>query len=313
MKPKISLSTCWCSQRHQDGYAMACEMRDLGFDRIELSHGIRLSLVPGILRAVEEEVVKISSVHNFCPLPPGIHHAAPNIFTPSARDMREHQQWLRYTKATIEFTAQLGADRIVVHSGNLSFFWRSPGSRLKAYRKKHPGDAIRIDPEYRNLLEKVEKTLRKRMEPFVEQMVRSISMMLPIAAEHGVKLGLENREGIEELPMDDTFPFVFNLLNDAREVGYWHDSGHAKIKEQMGFLNHEAHLRENIDRLIGFHLHDVSRDGHDHQQLGTGVVDFKMLKSFIRPEHTLVLELSPRLRTAQVLDSKAFLEDLLAE
>ena len=32
---------------------MVEEMVSLGFKRIELSHGIRLSLVPGILQAVE--------------------------------------------------------------------------------------------------------------------------------------------------------------------------------------------------------------------------------------------------------------------
>ena len=51
-KPTLSLSTSWCSSRHTDGYAMAQEMAGLGFGHIELSHGIRITLVPGILRAV---------------------------------------------------------------------------------------------------------------------------------------------------------------------------------------------------------------------------------------------------------------------
>ncbi len=42
----------------------------------ELSHGIRITLVPGILKAVEEGVIKVGSCHNFCPLPTGITHAA---------------------------------------------------------------------------------------------------------------------------------------------------------------------------------------------------------------------------------------------
>ena len=55
---RLSLSTCWCSSRHSDGYEMVKEMTDLGFRRIELSHGIRMSLVPGILQAVEEGWLK---------------------------------------------------------------------------------------------------------------------------------------------------------------------------------------------------------------------------------------------------------------
>ena len=41
------------------------EIRDLGFEYAELSHGIRLSLMPGIFDAVDKGVIKISSLHNF--------------------------------------------------------------------------------------------------------------------------------------------------------------------------------------------------------------------------------------------------------
>lgn len=67
---------------------MLQEMADLGFEWVELSHGIKIVLVPGILKAVAEGVVKIASVHNFCPLPTGVMHAAPNHYMPSATDAR---------------------------------------------------------------------------------------------------------------------------------------------------------------------------------------------------------------------------------
>jgi hypothetical protein len=47
-----SLSTCWNSHRHTDGRALLREIRDLGFTHAELSHGTRISLMPGILDAV---------------------------------------------------------------------------------------------------------------------------------------------------------------------------------------------------------------------------------------------------------------------
>ena len=67
-----SFSTCWNSARHTDGRAMLREIRDLGFEYAELSHGIRISLMPGILEAVEAGEIKISTLHNFCPLPVGV-------------------------------------------------------------------------------------------------------------------------------------------------------------------------------------------------------------------------------------------------
>src|ERR1051326_4891777 len=75
-----SFSTCWNSHRHTDGRAMLREIRELGFEYAELSHGIRVSLLPGILEAVEAGEIKISSLHNFCPLPMGVNYAAPNLY-----------------------------------------------------------------------------------------------------------------------------------------------------------------------------------------------------------------------------------------
>src|SRR5437588_12232831 len=75
-----SLSSCWNSNRHTDGAAMLREIRDMGFEYAELSHGVRISLLPGILQAVDAGEIKISSRHNFCPLPMGVEHAGPNIF-----------------------------------------------------------------------------------------------------------------------------------------------------------------------------------------------------------------------------------------
>ena len=56
------------------------EIAGLGFRRVELSHGIKLNLVEGIEHALQDGVVEVSSMHNFCPLPNGIQQAAPNVY-----------------------------------------------------------------------------------------------------------------------------------------------------------------------------------------------------------------------------------------
>ena len=100
-----SLSTCWNSHRHTDGRAMLREIRDLGFEYAELSHGTRISLMPGILEAVDAGEIQISSLHNFCPLPMGVNYAAPNLYQFSAERPRERELAKRYTLKTIEFAA----------------------------------------------------------------------------------------------------------------------------------------------------------------------------------------------------------------
>ena len=68
---------------------MLREIRELGFEYAELSHGTRISLLPGILEAVDAGEMKISSLHNFCPLPMGVNNSAPNLYQFSAERERE--------------------------------------------------------------------------------------------------------------------------------------------------------------------------------------------------------------------------------
>jgi sugar phosphate isomerase/epimerase len=291
---------------------MLKEMAALGFEYIELSHGIRITLVPGILRAVEEGVVKVSSTHNFCPLPAGVVQAAPNLFEPSAKEQKEHEQWLRYTKRSLDFAAQVKAKALVCHLGSVRFFWFNPARNVNNYLRDHH-DAGRTpdDRTYQALLEKSMKKLRKRMPEYWEQVKASIAEVTDYAKQKGVLLGFENREKFEELPIDaDYAEFIASFGADA-PLGYWHDTGHADIKEGMGLLKHREHLEKLAPRTIGFHLHDVNASGDDHQAIGSGHIDFEMVSTFWRPEHLLTLEFGPRLKVEEVLKSKERVEGLL--
>jgi sugar phosphate isomerase/epimerase len=291
---------------------MLTEIASLGFEYAELSHGIRITLVPGILQALEEGVIRISSTHNFCPLPTGILHAAPNLFEPSSQDHREHDQWLRHTRRSIEFAAQVKSQVLVCHLGSVKFFWFNPAQKVRRYLRVHP-EAGRnaADAAYAALLEKSRLALRKQVPPYWARVGAGIAALIDYAREKGVQLGFENRERMDELPFDADIAECLNGFPADAPVGYWHDTGHADIKEGMGLLRHREHLAELAPRLLGFHLHDVNAQGQDHQAIGEGHIDFEMVSRFWRPEHRLTLELSPRATVEQVRESKSRLEALL--
>ena len=312
MKPIVALSTCWCSHRHQDGYDMLTEMAGLGFAWVELSHGIKITLVPGILRALEEGVIKVATCHNFCPLPTGITHAAPNLYLASSADPRERDQWLRHSKRTIDFAHQVKAAKVIMHLGSTEFFWFNPARKVDAYLDAHPGAELSADSTYQKILAKALAKLKERMPPYWENTKQGLLELLPYAAQKGVKLGFENREKFEELPLDADHPALIEAMARPDACGYWHDCGHAQIKQNMRLINHREHLEKNAPNAIGFHLHDVSVEGKDHQAIGSGVIDFEMVSSFWRPEHTLVIELHPRLTVEEVLASKKRVEELVA-
>ena len=309
---RLSLSTCWCSGRHIDGYAMIDEIVGLGFKRIELSHGIRISLVPGILKAIDEGLVEVSSVHSFCPLPIGVNHAAPNFYEPSASNQRERSSWNRYTLQTLDFAKKTGAKKVVMHSGSVRFFLKSPEKKLKEWIQSEDFDVIRLS-ENKKFVSKCEhamRRIRKASKNPVRHVKTSFSQAVEWAKERGLKLCIENREGLSEIPFDCEFAEFIDEFSAPEQMGYWHDTGHAQIKHQLGLLKHREHLASLKDHLTGFHLHDVA-EGVDHQPIGFGSVDFKMIAEFVRPEHDLVLELSPQVDPKDVLASRDYICNLL--
>jgi len=290
---------------------MLKEMAGLGFEWVELSHGIRITLVPGILRAVEEGVIKVSSCHNFCPLPTGVSHAAPNLYLPTSKDHRERDQWLRQSKRSVDFASQVGARKLVLHLGSVEFLWFNPEHKVAAYVAAHPGADLGQDAAYRKLLGAGLAKIRGRQPAFRDRLRAGLEALLPYAGAKEVALGFENREHLDELPLDADFPELLAALPSGSSAGYWHDTGHAHLKSALGVMNHREHLALNAPRAIGFHLHDVDAGGRDHQAVGSGRVDFEMVSEFWRPEHTLVIELSPRLTPDEVRASKVRVDELV--
>src|SRR4029077_5589879 len=115
----IAFSTCWNSSRHTDGAEMLQEIVDLGFDRVELGHGIRISLMPGIQKMFEGGKVKFSSLHNFCPLPVEVLHASPDCYQFSSPYGKERERAIKQTFQTIDFAERLGAPFIVMQLGEI--------------------------------------------------------------------------------------------------------------------------------------------------------------------------------------------------
>ncbi len=282
----FSFSTCWNSHRHTDGRAMLREIRDLGFEYAELSHGTRISLLPGILEAVNAGEIKISSLHNFCPLPMGVNNSAPNLYQFSAEHPREQELAHRYSLKTLELAERVNAPVVVVHLGSIE---------LKNYTDKLLDLAARNGrdtPKYQRLCRDLDERREAKKAPYMERMKGALKKLLPEAKSRGVKLGAENRQGVEELPFESDFEFLFRELASP-SLGYWHDTGHAQIKENLGFMPHLMQLESLRERLVGFHIHDVQFPGRDHCAPGTGTIDFAALKPFVRPEHIKVFELSP--------------------
>src|SRR5437868_15391440 len=170
-----SLSTCWNSHRHSDGRAMLREIRELGFEYAELSHGTRISLLTGILQAVDAGEIKISSLHNFCPLPIGVNNSAPNLYQFSAERSRERELAERYTLKTLEFAGRVKAPVVVLHAGSIE---------MKPYTDKlielvQKGE--KESSKYKKLCKELDEKRENRKEEYFERVKETLKKLLPEA------------------------------------------------------------------------------------------------------------------------------------
>jgi sugar phosphate isomerase/epimerase len=280
---------------------MLREIRDLGFEYAELSHGTRISLLPGIIDAVEAGEIKISSLHNFCPLPMGVNNSAPNLYRLSAERPAERDNAFRYTRKTVEMAARLKAPLVVLHYGSME---------MKEYTDKLLDLAARGEketPKYQKLCAELSSKREAIKEAYIDRANELLLRLVPEVEKLGIKLGIENREALEELPLEADYGFLFKKLASPAFV-YWHDTGHAQIKENLGFIDHAFHLESQRDRLFGFHIHDVQFPGRDHCAPGTGTVNFAALKPFVKPEHVKVFEFSPALTVEELRQGVAHIK-----
>jgi sugar phosphate isomerase/epimerase len=285
---------------------MLREIREMGFEYAELSHGIRISLLPGVFEAVEAGEIKISTLHNFCPLPMGVNHAAPNIFKFTSEDRRERENAYRHTLKTLETAERVQAKLVVLHMGAID---------MKDYTDRMidmVGAGLKDSPKYEKLCMEVMEKRESKKEKYVDLANELLARFADEAKSRGIKLGIENREALEEIPFESDFTLFFRQF-PGDTVRYWHDCGHAQIKQNLGFIDHVMHLESMAEHLHGFHIHDVQFPGRDHCPPGTGGIDFAALKPFVKPEHIKVFEMSPGLSAEEVRAGVAHLKSIWGE
>src|SRR5690348_15895571 len=89
----------------------------LGFGLVELGQGIHAPLVSGIRKMVDGGEMRVSSLHNFCPLPDEGTPAPPDCYMFSAAPIDEREAAVAQPLQTIDFAARLYAPFVVLHLG----------------------------------------------------------------------------------------------------------------------------------------------------------------------------------------------------
>jgi sugar phosphate isomerase/epimerase len=243
--------------------------RALGFGGIELNHQVTEPLLNEILAIHGNGNLVITSVHDPCP------NSTPKLeLLPKVSDIDDaaRREGVLSAKSTIDLAVRVGAAFTVLHLGDVT--------ELRAHAESlrdHFQESLGASPEYRASLAAFKQGFAAFQQPHLDAVARSLDELLPYARERGIRLGLENRYYVNEIPnLAQAQWLVRRFTGDAS--GYWHDVGHAEVQARMGFSPQREWLETMGEHIIGIHLHDVLPNSiTDHQAAGLGNVDLSLV------------------------------------
>jgi sugar phosphate isomerase/epimerase len=305
---QLGLSTSWNSFRRRQPRELFFEIRATGFRGLELSFNLTAAMVREISALCRRHRMQIISVHNFCPVPAGLkwQQALPDCFSLASADEAQRRQAVRYTRRSIDTASSVGAKALVVHCGRVEIadctrqLIRLYASGLYSSRR-----FIRLRDDF----------IRQRVKvqhPHLDNALRSLDELNRYAERKNILLGLENRFYYREIPSFAEFGIILDKFKGSN-VRYWHDSGHAQVMENLGFVaRHEDFLTAYSAALIGLHLHNLT-DCRDHQAPVQGSFDFRRLKPYIQRQTLLVIEAHYPATAVELKASKVLLEGIFGE
>lgn len=261
---KFALSTNWNNRRLETGEAIVDEALALGFEALELGFRTTASQVRGFKARLDE--MPVGSVHAFCPVPISAPCGHPELYHLADFDEATRALARIHVRRNVEFAADMGADAVVLHAGQVSCHTLFRRNRLK--RRSRRGRAL------------------------VDIFRRELDRLVPVLEQNRVTLGLENLPYLEGFPNEDE---IRALAGDW--VRPWLDTGHAFVRQKNGWASFASSFSlppssdapSPLSNPVGLHLND-SRGGDDHLPPGEGLVDFAALEPVARAARHLVLE-----------------------
>ena len=277
----FSISTSWNYKSDISMREMLQQIKSVGLDTIELGYRLTSTQLSEVIPLLEELKIKVSSVHNFCPVPdaPSPRHPS-NHYRLSAVDESERQKAVEWTKKAIDTACQVACSVVVIHAGTIEF-QDDPTELLRSYKSGNtfPSDFIKIR-------DKILKDRESHKSSYINAVTRSLDEIIVYAREKKIKIGLETRYYPTEIPNFNEIAYFLQRY-DASVMGYWHDVGHAEVNVRLGIVeNHKNYFDSFSTRLIGVHLHGV-QGLKDHQAPFTGDFDLMSFFAYFKPPHII--------------------------
>ena len=304
LRKNLAISTSWNAFRFDDGRGLLFEISQLGFKSIELSFYLSSIMVDEIANLAPELKISVDSVHNYCPIPEGFSRkqALPDCYSLASLDNRERSLAVEYTKRSIDTAARLGARVVVLHCGRveMSDYIRP---LISLYNQGASDQTV-----FRELKEEMIRERNLKAPAFLAQVLNSLDELNIYAVTKNVLLGVETRFYHREIPDFSEIGVILQKFKNS-QIHYWHDTGHAQVMENLGFVKHKDFLDLYGANLIGVHLHDIL-GCQDHLAPLAGKMDFTMLKPYLKKDTLKVIEAHHPATAEDLIKSHNFISEL---
>ena len=280
----IALSTAWNNDSDISIPLMLNQIKELGFKAIEISYKFTPQRLEELIRLLQDEDVKVTNVHNFCPLPAEERKRySSDYYRLSSQNEDERLKAVLYTKRSIDTACRLAAPVVVLHTGTVELETGLGRELIRLYTQGKAGT-----DEFIGLRERLLVLRRSQRSRFIDATIKSLEEIVAYAHAFGVKVALETRYYFNEIPDIEEIQFFLDMFKD-QGLCYWHDTGHAELNERLGMARHLDFLEKFKDYTVGMHIHDII-GVRDHFAPFTGEMDFGKIMPYLRDDVIKVLE-----------------------
>ncbi len=249
----VAISTMWNAFKQPDGAAMFDELKDLGFEIIALSRHLTQDQIEQ-LKPMLKEIGQIPpcSIHNFCPILPGIipTESDNDKISLSSLNNDERNEAIRRTLQTMQHAIDLEVPTVVLRLGEVDTYDRSYlMTDLYEYGER----------EFEAFNEKVTEATewRKRKEvKHRDAVLRSLDELNENALKMDLHIAIENPAHYYQIPNFDEVGLFFEEFYGS-PMRYWHNHGHAAYQEKLGLTWSYEWVKSYSEYLIGVSLHDL--------------------------------------------------------
>lgn len=297
----LAISTLWNALKQPDGAALFDELKNLGFETLELSRHLTPDQIEQLKPYLRENPP--CSIHNFCPILPEISQAEAekDKILLSSLNADERKEAVRRTLRTMELAVELEVPTVVLHLGEVDTYDRSYLMiDLYTYGER----------EFEAFSQKVTEATewRKRKEgKHRDAVLRSLDELNEHALRMELCIAIENRPHYYQIPNFDEVGLFFAEFYGS-PMCYWHDIAHAARQERLGLCWADRWLADYAEHLIGVNLHDLQGLEAYHPP-GTGDLEWDEIFEQLPSDILKVLEIRP-CEAEPVIEARELCESL---